>query len=273
MRLPRAIYKTLLIGTNMTSSVVKRREHIIDQLCIEGSVGVEPLSARFGVSSVTIRNDLRYLEKKGCALRLHGGAILNRQFAFDRPLQDKGGMNRDVKSRIAAKAAEFIQDGDALILDSGSTTTHITPHLKFRRDVVVMTNALNIAYQLADFEGIEVMVLGGSVRLKSYSLYGPSAELQLRQYRFKTLFLGVDGFDLISGITTPNSGEAHLNRVMCEVAHEIIAVADSSKFGRQSFCMIREAGQIHRLITDSGIPDNYHKELTDLGVDVIIADD
>lgn len=257
----------------MTLDTVKRREQIIDLLCHEGSVRVEPLSMRFGVSSVTIRNDLRYLEQKGCALRSYGGAMLNQQFAFDRPLQDKGRMNRDVKSRIAAKAAEFVKDGDTLILDSGSTTTQITPHLKTRRDLVVMTNALNIAYELAGFERIDVMVLGGSVRQNSYSLYGPAAEQQLRQYRFDTLFLGVDGFDLEAGITTPNTGEAHLNRVMCEVAHEIIAVVDSSKFGRKSFCMIREAGQIHRLITDSRIPDNYKRALTELGVDVIIADD
>ncbi|ETS29646.1 DeoR family transcriptional regulator [Photorhabdus temperata] len=257
----------------MAMDTVKRREQIIDLLCHEGSVRVEHLSSRFGVSSVTIRNDLRYLEQKGCALRSYGGAMLNQQFAFDRPLQDKGRMNRDVKSRIAATAAQFVKDGDALILDSGSTTTQIVPYLKERRDLVVMTNALNIAYELAGFDRMEVMVLGGSVRQNSYSLYGPAAEQQLRQYRFNTLFLGVDGFDLEAGITTPHPGEAHLNRVMCEVAHEIIAVADASKFGRRSFCMIRQAGQIHRLITDSRIPDNYRRALTEFGVDVVIADE
>jgi DeoR family transcriptional regulator of aga operon len=116
------------------------------------------------------------------------------------------------------------------------------------------------------------MVLGGSVRQNSYSLYGPAAEQQLRQYRFDKLFLGVDGFDLVAGITTPHPGEAHLNRVMCEVAREIIAVADASKFGRKSFCMIREVGQIHRLITDSRLPQDYQQALSDLGVDVVIAD-
>jgi DeoR family transcriptional regulator of aga operon len=257
----------------MTMDTVKRREQIIDLLCHEGSVRVEYLSTRFAVSAVTIRNDLRYLEQKGCALRSYGGAMLNQQFAFDRPLRDKGRMNRDVKSRIAAVAASFVKDGNALILDSGSTTTQIVPHLQGKRDLVVMTNALNIAYELAGFDQVEVMVLGGSVRQNSYSLYGPAAEQQLRQFRFDTLFLGVDGFDLTAGITTPHPGEAHLNRVMCEVSREIIAVADASKFGRKSFCMIREAGQIDRLITDSRIPDNYQRALTELGVEVIIADD
>jgi DeoR family transcriptional regulator of aga operon len=247
-------------------NTVKRRELIIDQLCREGSVRVEQLSAQFSVSSVTIRSDLRQLEKSGCAVRAYGGAMLNKQFAFDRPLQDKGRINRDVKYAIACAAAELVNDGDAIILDSGSTTSQMAQQL------VVMTNALNIAFELANNEQVDLMVVGGSVRRKSWSLYGPAAEQHMRQFRFDKLFLGVDGFDLLSGITTPDPGEAQLNRAMCDVAREVIAVADASKFGRTSFCMIREIGQIQRLVTDSRIPENYLHALNHLGVDVIIAD-
>lgn len=173
---------------------LRRREQIIDLLCDQGSVRVEPLSVHFGVSSVTIRNDLRYLEQKGCVMRSYGGAVLNQHFALDRPLQDKDRLNRDVKSRIAEKAASFVKDGDTLILDSGSTTTLIPPLLKSRRDLVVMTNALNIAWELANFERVDVMILGGHVRQSVYSLYGPSAEHQLRQYRFDKLFWALMDF-------------------------------------------------------------------------------
>lgn len=253
-------------------NTVKRRELIIDQLCREGSVRVEQLSARFSVSSVTIRSDLRQLEKSGCAVRAYGGAMLNKQFAFDRPLQDKGRINRDVKYAIACAAAELVNDGDAIILDSGSTTSQMAQQLVGKKDLVVMTNALNIAFELANNEQVDLMVVGGSVRRKSWSLYGPAAEQHMRQFRFDKLFLGVDGFDLLSGITTPDPGEAQLNRAMCDVAREVIAVADASKFGRTSFCMIREIGQIQRLVTDSRIPENYLHALNHLGVDVIIAD-
>ena len=239
-------------------NTVKRRELIIDQLCREGSVRVEQLSAQFSVSSVTIRSDLRQLEKSGCAVRAYGGAMLNKQFAFDRPLQDKGRINRDVKYAIACAAAELVNDGDAIILDSGSTTSQMAQQLVGKKDLVVMTNALNIAFELANNEQVDLMVVGGSVRRKSWSLYGPAAEQHMRQFRFDKLFLGVDGFDLLSGITTPDPGEAQLNRAMCDVAREVIAVADASKFGRTSFCMIREIGHLHAL--------NH------LGVDVIIAD-
>jgi DeoR family transcriptional regulator of aga operon len=253
-------------------NTVKRRELIIDQLCREGSVRVEQLSAQFSVSSVTIRSDLRQLEKSGCAVRAYGGAMLNKQFAFDRPLQDKGRINRDVKFAIACAAAELVNDGDAIILDSGSTTSQMAQQLVGKKDLVVMTNALNIAFELANNEQVDLMVVGGSVRRKSWSLYGPAAEQHMRQFRFDKLFLGVDGFDLLSGITTPDPGEAQLNRAMCDVAREVIAVADASKFGRTSFCMIREIGQIQRLVTDSRIPESYLHELQHLGVDVIIAD-
>ena len=253
-------------------NTVKRRELIIDQLCREGSVRVEQLSAQFSVSSVTIRSDLRQLEKSGCAVRAYGGAMLNKQFAFDRPLQDKGRINRDVKYAIACAAAELVNDGDAIILDSGSTTSQMAQQLVGKKDLVVMTNALNIAFELANNEQVDLMVVGGSVRRKSWLLYGPAAEQHMRQFRFDKLFLGVDGFDLLSGITTPDPGEAQLNRAMCDVAREVIAVADASKFGRTSFCMIREIGQIQRLVTDSRIPENYLHALNHLGVDVIIAD-
>jgi DeoR family transcriptional regulator of aga operon len=253
-------------------NTLKRRELIIDQLCREGSVRVEQLSAQFSVSSVTIRSDLRQLEKSGCAVRAYGGAMLNKQFAFDRPLQDKGRLNRDVKYAIACAAAELVKDGDAIILDSGSTTSQMAQQLVGKKDLVVMTNALNIAFELANNEQVDLMVVGGSVRRKSWSLYGPAAEQHMRQFRFDKLFLGVDGFDLQSGITTPDPGEAQLNRAMCDVAREVIAVADASKFGRTSFCMIREIGQIQRLVTDSRIPESYLHALNHLGVDVIIAD-
>ena len=146
----------------MPVNTAKRRENIIDLLCEHGSVRVEQLSKQFAVSTVTIRNDLRFLERKGCALRAYGGAMLNQQFAFDRPLRDKGRLNRDVKTLIANAAAGYVRDGDALILDSGSTTAQIVPFLKGRRDLVVMTNALNIAYELSGNDGVEVMVLGAA---------------------------------------------------------------------------------------------------------------
>lgn len=252
-------------------NTLKRREHIVDLLCQEGAVTVNHLSQLFAVSTVTIRNDLRNLEKKGCLLRSYGGALLNKQFTFDRPLQDKGRINYDIKNLIAQRAAELVQDGDRIILDSGSTTTQMVPYLCDKRDLVVMTNALNIAYDLVTHSDFEVLIVGGSVRKNAYSISGPTIEQHLRMYRFDKLFLGVDGFDLRAGITTPNITEANINRIMCEVSHEIIAVTDSSKFDRKSFCLIQKIENIHSVVTDKNIPANYLDHLKELSINIVIA--
>lgn len=253
-------------------NTIERREQIIDLLCREGAVSVNNLSERYAVSTVTIRNDLSYLEKKGCLLRSYGGAILNKQFAFDRPLQDKGRINYNVKNAIARQAAEMVEDGDRIILDSGSTTTQMVPYLHNKRNLIVMTNALNIAYDLVTNTDIEVMVVGGNVRKNAYSISGPTVEQHLRMYRFDKLFLGVDGFDVKAGITTPNVTEAYINRTMCEISQEIIAVTDSSKFDLKSFCMICEIERINSVVTDNQIPEHYQALLRERGVKVVIAD-
>lgn len=255
-----------------TFNTVERREQIISLLNSEKTISVNKLSKIFNVSAVTIRNDLRHLEKQGCILRSYGGAMINKTFAFDRPLLDKSRINFTSKNKIAQKATELVEDGDHIILDSGSTTALMVPYLSQKKDLVVLTNALNIAYDLANNNNIEIIVTGGNVRKNTYSISGQTVEQILKMYHFNKLFLGVDGFDIKTGITTPNFAEACVNKTMCEVTDKIIAITDSSKFGRKSFCMIEKVKNIDYVVTDSGIPPNYLSELYTLGINVIIAD-
>lgn len=251
---------------------LQRRDQILHHIQEHGRGVVNDFAKKYQVSTVTIRNDLNYLEKKSCIVRCYGGATLNEQFAFDRPLKDKGQINSQIKIKLAAKAAELIQDGDSIILDSGSTAEQIAKQITHKKRLIVMTNAINTAYFLTNHDEIEVMVTGGRVRKNSFSLHGDIAESQLEQFRFDKLFLGVDGFELESGITTPHSGEAQVNRKMCQVANKIIVVTDSSKFTRKSFCLITPANQIDVLITDNGIPASYQSSLIEMGVEVIIVE-
>ncbi|ENM3847955.1 DeoR family transcriptional regulator [Vibrio cholerae] len=254
----------------MTST--QRRDAILKYIQHHQSGSVNYFAEQFQVSEVTIRHDLNILEKKGCVTRCHGGALINAQFAFDQPLQDKKQLNQDIKSQLGAYAASLVEDGDTLILDSGSTTEQIAFHLTDKKQLKVMTNAINIAYHLANHDNIEVIVTGGLMRKNSYSLHGDSGESLLGQFRFNKLFLGVDGFDKLAGVTTPHAGEASINRRMVDAAQIVIAVTDSSKFNRQSFCLIARPEQLDMLITDSGIPEDYRRELTAMGVDVRIVD-
>lgn len=254
----------------MTST--QRRQKIMEHIRSHGSGKVDEFVDEFDVSAVTIRHDLNLLEKEGCVFRCYGGANLNPNFAFDQPLYRKDQLNRSTKQKIAHAAAALVQDGEAIILDSGSTIGLIPQYITNKQHLVVLTNALNTAYQLSNNEQIDLHVVGGSLRRASCSLTGHHGEQQIRSYLFDKLFLGVDGFDLGAGITTPDNLEAQINRTMCDVARQIIAVTDSSKFGRKSFCMIRAASQIDVLVTDSNIPHTTHQALLDMGVDVILAD-
>ncbi|ELC0657470.1 DeoR family transcriptional regulator [Vibrio fluvialis] len=253
----------------MTSA--ERRQRIMSHIQQYGSGKVDDFALTFNVSAVTIRHDLNVLEKEGCVFRCYGGANLNPNFAFDQPLHRKDQLNRTTKQMIALAAAQLIGDGEAVILDSGSTIALMPQHLT-QKKLVVMTNALNTAYQLSHNDNVELHVIGGSLRRVSCSLTGHHGEQHIRSYLFDKLFLGVDGFDLHAGITTPDSHEAQVNRAMCDVARQVIAVTDSSKFGRKSFCLIRAANQIDVLVTDSLIPHATHQALLEMGVDVIIAD-
>ncbi|EHD0095471.1 DeoR family transcriptional regulator [Vibrio vulnificus] len=253
----------------MTSA--ERRQRIMSHIRQHGSGKVDDFALAFNVSAVTIRHDLNLLEKEGCVFRCYGGANLNPNFAFDQPLYRKDQINRDIKQMIAYAAAQLIGDGEAIILDSGSTIALMPQHLT-QKKLVVMTNALNTAYQLSHNDNVELHVIGGSLRRASCSLTGHHGEQQIRTYLFDKLFLGVDGFDLQAGITTPDNHEAQVNRAMCDVARQVIAVTDSSKFGRKSFCMIRAANQIDVLVTDSHIPHATHEAILAMGVAVILAD-
>lgn len=253
-------------------STVERREAIVRLVRDQGLVRVEDLAERFKVSSVTIRNDLNYLDNKGLLLRSHGGAMALDEAVKEMPFADKGSVNITQKAAIGAAAAELVNDGESIILDSGTTTQHLARHLAHNHNLVVMTNGLNVANELVRADGIEIMMTGGTLRAKSHSFFGSQAEDALRQYRFDKLFLGADGFDLVAGLTTHFDREASLNRVMCDIASEIILLVDSSKFGRKGYHFIRSFAAFHTLVTDKGIPADYMAGLQRQGVRVIVAD-
>jgi DeoR family transcriptional regulator of aga operon len=234
---------------------------------------VNDLSESLGVTGVTIRNDLAQLEKKRVLIRARGGAIkLEQNFADeDYPLSDKQKKHLLEKREIGKKAAELIDENNTIIIDSGSTTYELAKNLKKFNDLTVITNALNVATILAEFNNINVIVPGGMLKKNSLSLVGILAEKGFKDYFCDKLFLGVDGFDLDFGISTPNPEEAHLNQVMIEISKEVIVITDSSKFQRRGFAFIAPVNKINTVVTDKGISAENKNKLENLGVNVIIA--
>ncbi len=254
-------------------STVSRRMSILAKLEKEGQVNVNELSEVLGVSSVTIRNDLEQLEKKNMLLRARGGAmkITHSYVGYDFPLSDKQKKHLAEKREIGRKAAALIEEGNTIILDSGSTTYEVARNLDRFENLTVITNAINIANYLAEHKNINVIVPGGTLRSNSLSLVGMLAEKGFKNYYCDKLFLGVDGFDTSYGISTPNIEEAHLNQVMIEISQEVIVVADSSKFQRRGFAFIAGVDKIHTVVTDKGIPGDEKAKLEKMGVTVIIV--
>jgi DeoR family transcriptional regulator of aga operon len=251
-------------------STVSRRIKILDLIKANGQVNVKELVESLGVTGVTIRNDLANLEKKRVLIRARGGAIRIDQHSMDEdfPLSDKKKKNLQEKREIGKKAAELIEDGQTIILDSGSTTFEVARNLRQFNDLTVITNALNAAIFLAEFKNINTIVPGGILKKNSLSLVGIQAERGFKDYFCDKLFLGVDGFDLDFGVSTPNPEEAHLNQVMIDISKEVIVVADSSKFQRRGFAFIAPVTRIHTVITDKGILPEHKSKLESLGIRV-----
>ncbi len=253
-------------------STIERRQQIVQQAQQVGKVFVDQLAEKFNVSTVTIRSDLNELNANGLLVRCRGGAIASTRLAKELSVRERYKKHPSVKERLGRAVAGLVEPGESVILDSGTTTEEVAHCLNQHKHLMVMTNGLNIATALADVDGVEVSITGGVLRKKSMSFYGRAAKESLRHMHFNKVILGADGFDLKVGITTYFEPEASLNRLMCNISTEIIAVTDSSKFDHRGFHVICPWKEITTLVTDSNIPKNYADVLHAAGVKLCIVD-
>ena len=246
----------------------ERIQEIIKILEREDRVLINDLCETFNTTPVTIRKDLDLLEKQGVLKRTHGGAILHKPLFRGLALNEKEKLNSDEKERIAEEAAKMINEGDVIIIDSGSTTTFLARKMKGMKGVTVITNAVNIALELADSD-LEVILTGGALQKNSSTLVGPLADEMLKKISADKLFHGVDGVDYDLGLTTPDIIEANTSRVMMERAGENILLVDSSKFGRRSLGVICQIKDIDKIITTRKMSKTELKKLNHLNLEVI----
>jgi DeoR family transcriptional regulator of aga operon len=249
----------------------ERQRAILEILSRDGRVLVVDMAKRFHISVVTIRKDLEILHMKGRIHRTHGGALTVRESALEDPtLREKEKLHRKEKLQIAAAAVRMVAEGQVVILDSGTTTTAIARALRDFQNLTIITNAVNIAAELSG-STLEVILTGGNLRKNSFSLVGPIAEETLHRLNADILFLGVDGFDVQYGLSTPNLLEAKVNRAMMDISKMAVAVCDSSKFGKRSLSLIAPPSSLQSVITDRGIPKADLSALRKSGVEVTIV--
>ncbi|ACU04996.1 MULTISPECIES: DeoR/GlpR family DNA-binding transcription regulator [Pedobacter] len=250
----------------------QRKDKILELLKEDGSAKVVNLAKLFKVTEVTIRQDLEKLEKEGLVLREHGGAFLknmeNQVRTFSLSHQD----HLDKKELIAKKCLEFIEAGDTIILDSGSTTTEIAKKLKGIKNLTVITNALNIALLLGVEPGIEVIMTGGEFKPPTLSLTGQKAADFFNGLNVHKLFLATAGLSLKAGLTYPSISDLVVKKAMINAAETTYLVADSTKIGKSSLASLGALSLIDYIITDAGIQEKYKNLLNENEIELIIAD-
>ena len=246
----------------------ERLSAILEALANDGSVGVADLATQLDVSAATVRRDLEFLEHQRMLTRTHGGAVAQ-GVLYELPLRYKSARHQEEKKRIAAEAATRVADGVAIGLTGGTTTTEVARAVIDRQRLTVVTNALNIASELAIRPNLKLVVTGGYARPESYELVGPLAEQALAGLNLDVVFLGVDGISPTAGITTHHEVEAHTNLALIERARHVVVVTDSSKIGLVAFAQICPIDRVHEVITDAGADRGLLAELREAGVDVV----
>jgi len=249
----------------------ERRTQILQIIRSAGRVRVNGLATRFNTSAVTIRSDLNELHQRGLVLRSHGGAVLPETILRESPVHERLKAHSDEKRRIGAMAATLIDNGETIILDSGTTTLEIARQIKKKPGLQVITNGVNIAAELLDARDVQVFIVGGTVRGESASISGHFAEEMFEQFSADKLFLSGAGCDLDFGVSGANLEETMVNRAMIRIAREIILVVDSSKFSKRSMSRIALFSQIDTVISNTSLDEEVQEKLRAIGCNLILV--
>jgi DeoR/GlpR family transcriptional regulator of sugar metabolism len=250
----------------------ERLDQIVTLLQKEGRVSVTDLSDHFGVSAVTIRNDLSSLQQRGLLVRTHGGAVTRPDLSMEPPAFSlRRELHLAEKERIGRAAAALVRDGDSIALDASTTAWQIARHLKDRRELTVVTNGLFIALEFLDSPAVTVVMPGGSLRAASASLVGELGACILERYHVQKGFFGAGGFTLEEGLTDTNQYEVELKQRMVDRSKEVIAIVDSSKWGQVTFASLASVAQLDRVFSDEAAPAEMVAALRQRGIEVTLV--
>jgi len=242
-------------------TAAKRTQEILQDLLLAGDVSVNELAEQLSVSPTTVRRCLRNLQAQGLLRRRHGGAVpvetsLYEPFRYDADFQERDQFYADEKRRIGLAASEHVKDGDIVAVSAGTTTTQLARALKLRRDVTIVTNAVNIAMELARSATLRVLLTGGYVSGSWFSVLGPASLETIAKIDIDIAFIGVDGIDPKAGLTAAHPDEADVNAAMIRKARRKVVVADHSKLGKTAPASICSLQYVDLIVTDTGAADD-----------------
>ncbi|KAI4448748.1 putative HTH-type transcriptional regulator YdjF [Eubacterium plexicaudatum ASF492] len=248
---------------------IERRKEILVKLQAERRVVVSELSQSYGVSEETIRRDLERLENEGYAIKSYGGAVLNESTNMEFSLNVRKNRNIVGKQQIAKLVSRMVHDGDRLMLDASSTAVYIARALKEKRNLVVITNSIEIIMELLDMTDWNVLSTGGASRVSSCALVGPQTDQMLKSYHVDKAFISCKGFDLHAGFTDSDVLHANNKKTMLESAKERVLVVDSSKFEETAFVSIGMLTDLTTVVTDKKPEDKWLQAFQAAGVTCI----
>jgi DeoR/GlpR family transcriptional regulator of sugar metabolism len=258
-------------GSPLTAYV--RRQSLLEMLRKQPGLRVSELAKALSVSEGTIRNDLNALEEEGRLTRVHGGAILNDQEQFqNNSFLLRFRQNSAAKTAIARRAAELVEDGDSILLDASSTAYYLALELSGRKKLRVMTNGFEVARELAQNSTNTVILIGGVVNNDSSSVTGLLSEQIIAEMHIEKAFFSCSGFSIQRGMTEVHLEEAQLKRMAIGSSKQIIALIDSSKFGKEDLTPFARPDQVTRLFTDSGLTPEWATKLKKAAIDLTICE-
>lgn len=232
----------------------ERRNRILELLIVNRAITVKELCDSLETSEATIRRDLTIMEEDGKLERTHGGAVLNMDEFLDNEeiYPKKEQMNSSEKAAIAAKAFEFIKENDSVLLDSGTTTLELARLIgKSDLKITVITNSTTCSSLLSNNPNVELILLGGKVRLNTLAVVGSTAVDMIKRFQVNKAFMAINAINLEDGLMTPDLEEAEIKRAMINSAKERFVLADYSKFKRLAMCKVAPVTMIDCVITDT----------------------
>lgn len=234
-----------------------RIQKILRELLRAGEITVEQMAEQLNVSPSTIRRDLRDLEKQGLLRRIHGGAVSVEPALYEpfRHVSSFGEQEQRFaaeKRQIGLAAAETIADGEIVSIGAGTTTTQIARSLRHRKNITIVTNAVNIAMELSHRNDLKIFMSGGFLSPDWFALVGPAAIQSVSEVFVDKIFIGVDGIHPEHGLTSNYPDQAAIHRQMLKQARYRVVVADHRKLGVTGASLIWPAHQVDLLITDKG---------------------
>ena len=245
---------------------VERKNSILGLLQSDGRVVVSELAEKFDVSEETIRRDLEKLERDGLVQKSYGGAVLNENAQSDMPLAVRKRTNVIGKQKIAELVSRYVPDNSSIMLDSSSTALFIAKRIKDRKNMVVITNSLEILVELKDRKEWKIFSSGGQLGEDSLALVGSQADKMISSFHVDSAIISCKGFDINKGFTDSNDMHASTKRTMLENCEKRVLAVDSSKFNRIAFNVVGTLSDIDVLVTDVKPADDWREKFRQYGV-------